>query len=1436
MTISATTDAFMKYQILKPLASVIVGPVNGIITIEMQTSFRGITLTADDVVIQKHKPGTDPSAYPITFISVATKADGKTLDVKWQAADTMIGPFTFYVLRKKATGLVEGEDWVQVDMELRFGISGLRIGPIHDSSEHIRGHQGELINGWFTVYNDGVPIKLNDPGLTLTLQAAANINVITDVIAIDERFEDHITFKIKGKPSGIDVNEPAGTATGYFYIKATWKGVTAQVMPTLTWYPSTDMISSATIQQPLFPNQTQKAVTQFGPVNGNGIAPWYTIEGATVRAGSIFVNQFDGSGVVQQVVVNPGTPLNSINQLVKEITASWMKQRVTLSGFVLDLPFITDRTLYQTMWRLNAETTIEMAPIEFEISSEVITGVAQRTPSVYITAQQMRDGELVQLNGRFSSVTVAGAAAYASMYTLDNRIGLINMTSRGVSGDVFISGTFTSSDSPVLTQNFSFTIKADNTLDIEMPYQLLPAKIWDTFTDFPVIVKSKGVDVSTNVIDFKIIDNNYVKSINADPYSWEIFNAIVGTAARVNTYFMFSINIDGYVHNLITYLDYSIASWDGITLKPNAEYIPGDRVSKNPKVPLGGTYTYTFYPEYKGKLDLENIELRTITRTGIVFLGQRVNDEGTGIVVTLGIATDYTTASITFYYQVKGIPLEELVNQKTVVSETVTLTAIQKGLYVESTSPFPSYGGVGRTRTWRPAVYFDAIRLKLDDPRLDYVIEDHPNQAKFIEYAGSDATTVYLFTYKAATGSASWYQLATIKYTDSDGVVHSSGPTALTIGFSSEVTTVPTMTVTGSPVPNAENILPVKFHVGENPPFSPPNLLGRANVKVTPFGSDAAINGVEYLSTGALKFDSGWEGGDIFYLGTWAFPDVYSTQPVIIKVPPAPVVVTRTPDNVNGGDGAATEITFTLSQERLINGSVTSYTFADATVSNNVNIQGPVGKVDTIVNENGTFTAKVYGTGAEGQAILTFTVTDSLGKDYSVPVILDVNIDSSNFILTLDKDSISGKKGARERFSGTLTFESSNISMKGPVWTIEPAGWGVVNSEMQNSIVVEITRSVPADESQECKIVCNWYGYKAESPLTINVEKNLDIVPKVYDTKVWDRIEGYPFVLMEGETDVTNTVLDCKPVNDSVIIPIKMKDRNTPAVNMWTVKGEGVMPARTEIVTWEYRLPSDAPGIKRTIDVTYNVAAFNGHELSFIPSAVLYRTVYNGSFQADFYIYRKAEPATETPTNLGTLIIPCVNQEGYTSFPGQGRLTLRGKNVELYDKPNTWSIRVNPTGNVLGKDTIVVTLMISIYNANIPTGISDFNPNPLVGKFGEEYQLNFKVWRNGLPSDLMQAPYTDLLFYPQGILESVPGSKTKDGFKVRFLKDIDVNTVTTTLDARLNVTGETQGRGALTVTQQAVSMKLTAAPGFESTGSGDMENPVTLKQGVLNPE
>lgn len=1452
MTIQATTADFMKTEVIKPLGSVVVAPANGIFHFEVEATYRGKPLTAEDVTIQINQPGTDPIIHPIALIGVTTKGDGKTLDIEWRAGpDQMVGQFPFFIKRKVGTTNVEGEDFVKIIANLRNAISGLRIGPIHDSSEHIRGHQGELINGWFVCYNDGVQIPLNDPGLTLTLTAAANINTIGDVIAIDEKFADHITFKIKGKPNGIDVNEPAGTGTGYFYLKATYKGLTAQVMPTLTWYPNTDAISPVEFIGPLFANQEQLTVSQFGAVEGNGVAPWYQIEGSKVRSGSILVSQFTGGAQVQMVTIPPGTPLNSINQLVKGINASWMKQRVSLSA-VLDLPFITDPSLYQTMWRLSAQTTIEMAPLDITPNTTIVPGTAGSAMSVLLTATQKRGDKIVHVPGTWSSPSVTGAANYLQLITTMDGDGLFRMTGKGTNGDVVLKGTFTSTADGI-TQPFEIKITADASYIFEMVPQTVNVKMWDVLSTPPFTVKIDRVEAPQRITNVRAIKNAYIQGVEGNPNEWEVYKADTAEVSP-SVYFIFDLVLESGTISCIGQGTYKIAAFDGVWLKPNAEYVPGDRTTKVLTLPVGGNKDFTFYPTYKGKPAADKVELAPLS--GNMFIRkQMLNEAGDGVIVTVGANTSLVTTNVTFTYRIKGIPDAELVDKQTKMTEWVNVQAVPKGLSVVNANPTPANSSLNGTLIWKPVFRWDGVPIPNDDPNISIRMIDQPTGVKKQYTTPLSATkdTTYLLITAKPPANSTYNQYYIVDYVK-DGTKYSSAETSFVFGYSGNDQTPIDVTLKGPALANTNNLIPIDVAVRNNPPLDPKTIVPHGvYFKAAPEGSDAVEGKGEYVNTGHLKFTSGHMGGDVTFSMTFGSAGAPNTSvPVTFNVPAAEITVTQTVSEISGITNAVTQIGFTLSQERLIDDTKQPYNFADATIATTATVTGSVSSVTDIINTNGNFSANFVGKGDTGPGTATFKVTDPEGVVYDIEVGFEAVIDSTGFVLTLTPDTASGKKGDRLTFTGSLSLDGVNQRMDdvGLTWTTEPTGYLSMAMRDASDVRFDVARTTGEIENVDVYLVVkDRPGHTAKHKVALEVLPNLEITPKEYNVKVWDRVSGYPFTVKDGATDITSTLLDIKHespwlTNDT---PLAWFDGNgatgKPLVIVTPTAWYTPEAAHTVVVPWSFRLSSEPVGTKHIVNVTYHIADFIGKPLtaSLVPFGSNEPVIIaiNGTADVDIVVLDKGKLVTTISNYLSAIkqeLATCVNN---SRFASQVRLGMRAGATEGYGGVQEHIIFPgNPVANgVEGDDYAVGRFTVNVWNPTAPFKLWSVEPNPVEGRFGDTVEIKANTFYQGKHIDVNSPNITTLTLSPAATLNLVDGSRTKDSFSAEFMDDIQENVKESNVTVSMKHANVTYNSAlTLKVKQTALILKLTPAPGFESTGSGDVDNPVTLKQGVLNPE
>ena len=1441
MAIKATEAAFMKVTLIKPATVTIIGKAGENYIVEFEASYRGKQLKAADIIPRLYAPGAPVVSGPNTFVSKEDVPGTNTIRTTWKAGpNAQVGGWNIYIIRMDSQGSVPGEDYVAVNLAIRLGDAGLRFTPQHYNSHVLFGHQGELINSWWDLNYNGTRIPLNDPGLTFTFTPIDSITNITTVIGLDAKHPDYIVLKILGKPNKALSD---GVFQGEFSITAKYAGLSSTYNCAINWYPGNIAQIPMTIIPDLYANSEQKAVTQFGDINPNGSRVWYTLNGSKLRAGTITVTDFT-KGTVLQTYNCAGMPLNSIHQIVKEIELSWMKQRVAFTGVVIDCPLTNIQgQMYQTLWLDSAQTTIEMAPLDITPNATVVPGTAGSAMSVLLTATQKRGNEIVHVPGSWSAGSVTGAANYLQLISTMDGDGLFRMTGKGTNGDVLLKGTFTSTADGI-TQPFEVKIMADASYIFEMNPKSVDVKMWDVLSTPPFTVKIDRVEAPQRITNVRVIKNAYIQGVEDNPNEWEVYKADGGEVSP-STYFIFDLVLDSGTISCIGQGTYKIAGWDGRWITPNAEYTPGDKVTKIFRLPIGGQNSFKIYPTYKGQPAADKIVLQPLSATYFEMVSQVVNLEENSVTITLGGLPRLGSGNVWFFYQVKDIPVGELVNNQTVVSEQVNIQAVQAGLAVTNVNPVPSSVGKNVTLRWLAKFYYDGVWVPNYDPNLSIEILGTDAGDVYVTQAGAQADTIYFILDKVPPSNGAFVQRFVASY-NKDGVVHSAPEARWGVTFdSSRNQPEITITMKSAPLANTDNLIPVDIRVGTNDPLAPSTIdpRGVSVVQDPPNGNGVVDSLVEYVNTGHLKFKSGWTGGNVKFtmtIGSGLAPN--STIPLIFDVPRSDIIITQTVNEFSGITDATTQIGFALSQQRLINGVMETYDFSDATVDATATFTGPVTSVTGITNTNGSFTADVVGKGDTGAATITFKVTDVTGFVYDVEVGLEAMIDSSGYILTLTPDTATGNKGDRITFTGSLTFEGTNQRLDdvGQTWTIEPAGYMTVGMRNASDVRFDITRSTTDVENVEVSLVVkDRAGYTAKHKVALEVKPDMVITPKVMNVKVWDTVSGVPFTIMDSSGIVINP-LDAKPQDNDLLIPAALAGE-------FIVQAETPHPARIVPITWEYRLPDDPVGTVRTVTINYNVSAYNGMELTasaigpWTPDGIVKTYTTNTSISMLVVtVYRRGVKVTERCT-YGNAMEPdtYLRISKVTGATGQVTFQLLPNPVTVAEGPV--KIRVDVGGSPWDQEGVNwcwCDFGVSIYDGDKPGVIKPPVPNPIEGKLGDEFEIYSPLfWQNN--KDWGEFLWNSNKVTNKRIdstrLEFVPDSFAKDGYSVRIAEDIDTNVEEYTVTIYLTFNSK-EYSSQLTVTQHATQLKLAPAPGFQTTGSGDVDNPVTLIQNVLDPE
>lgn len=1157
-------------------------------------------------------------------------------------------------------------------------------------------------------------------------------------------------------------------------------------------------------------------------------------------------------------------PLNSLRQFATRHAVDYRKQTYNIQAMYLKVRFEAETPMWERQWQYcrlaDYGDVIEAAPTIFRALPNEYTATSGKQTSIIIHAIQDRGNGPVIVPGTWTWRAGTSNITYSSITNTGDGGCVLTIRGTGSVGEAQAGLNFTPTGGTVQQILVDLTAVAAGTEKVTTTALSLPAKVWDEFTTPPFKVNVGGQDVTDKIRNIQLVPTTwFIETTAGDPNKWQIVHN-VNQLSRISSYFTFEVEVNGVWITSSGYGIYDVEAYSGIAFSNTVDYGKGVGASPPTPVAKNSSVRITVWPVYKGK-PMEDGFTAKMTFSGLFGpvtcrpVGKA--DDGVGVVLEYDfpdVGTPGVERSGELVLTVDGTPGTSNGQNKWV--GTFIALIVTNGLYVLPITLVPSSQPYARPYSWDAKIYHGGQLLKPNDPRLSYEMSNAGATPVIIDIVGIEERYVWFAFNRNPESAATFTNRVLITYNDGVNPPETSGYMDVRATFSTTTLTPILLHVMEEPSANTENIIKVEFQRAGYSIGKPSSVLTLSG-KEEPENGNALIGELELIDAptdiyrNAFKFKSGWTGGkiNVNMVGDWTptLADNWVVRDGVIIVPAAPITVTQVVNEIDGIDGRTTEVQFTLSQQRIGETETIAYKFPTATITPTGTVTGSIKGAYDATNNNGAFSVVLHGNGTQGPGTATLTVTDPDGFEYPVTLTVEAVIDSSQLVMTpITPSSVSGKAGTVTTMSGSTTYAGTTVlgwdNGSGHVhYTIEPEGWAEFTNPTKDNFDLKITRNSDVDISQEVFVVCNFLGMIAKQPVMVNVVKNMDTNAIVQNVEVWGRYTGYPFVVKAGEEDITATILDAKPVNDNLVIPIKMESKNKPAVNMWTIKGVDYAndPARSEVVTWQYRLPTDAEDMVRTVDVVYNIAKYTGYSLTYMTNKPYYTGVPLSQFQADFFIYRYAEPITDRPVNDGPINSPALYSDSYTNFDGQGRFQFRVINnaalIDTYGLSNTFSVRVG-TGYIDGHNKLAINFITNIYSPNNSSALSDFQPNPLVGKFGEEIHATVKVWRNGNPNELTQANLKDPIFTPTGIMEMVPGTRTNEGFLVRFLSDIDVNSKETEVTIRMPYGNETGGSTKFIAKQMATVLKLTQAPGFQTSGSGDMDNPVTLQQSVLNPE
>lgn len=351
--------------------------------------------------------------------------------------------------------------------------------------------------------------------------------------------------------------------------------------------------------------------------------------------------------------------------------------------------------------------------------------------------------------------------------------------------------------------------------------------------------------------------------------------------------------------------------------------------------------------------------------------------------------------------------------------------------------------------------------------------------------------------------------------------------------------------------------------------------------------------------------------------------------------------------------------------------------------------------------------------------------------------------------------------------------------------------WCILNADATDTTVtVKMTVSVPVNS--------------ASVDLTTDVAFNIKawdgnfIITDVQSVngKVWDKGTALPFKVKTG---IGGKEVPASWITGvSVVSPNSRVEAGPGSDKPWKIIAGDLTQAVTEEVTYTITVNSGKVVKTPTQKVLFNIEKYNGVELQ------LYVTgdgndgdyfsirsgggsVSNTAVRVSGKLKGEPTPLTHVSWTYGSGInSQTVNQSSgtslvYTFFPNNN-----------YQGASFIEVTAKVTGSSSPAQQTKLRVPLAIWASAAYIFIE--GPNPVTGKLGDVMDVNVIGYSADQRLDFIETANT-LTFTPADVIELVPGSGTKKGFKVRFLADVD------------------------TVTSKAVNVKAKAAtgPAYEGT-------------------
>lgn len=342
---------------------------------------------------------------------------------------------------------------------------------------------------------------------------------------------------------------------------------------------------------------------------------------------------------------------------------------------------------------------------------------------------------------------------------------------------------------------------------------------------------------------------------------------------------------------------------------------------------------------------------------------------------------------------------------------------------------------------------------------------------------------------------------------------------------------------------------------------------------------------------------------------------------------------------------------------------------------------------------------------------------------------------------------------------------------------------------------------------------------------------DLTVTDTPLDVKMWQSGSNTPFTLYCNKRKANVT-----PVNP-VLIPVGVVQVGTAGV--WQIKSEVAFEAHSQLAEFTFALPADQT--RRTASGTFNIAAYDGNEYEVqidVSNNVMFLPSVTTTSAGVTTVRLKKRGAYVSPTLDGFATDNAKISSAYVRSSAQSidiQTTFKGAVNDHFSA--VVGVRVKETGST---ETHTGSFNVFVYATANRYNVAPITPNPVEGKFGDEIFIDVKMGFRGTLVDLKKDQLITLSGPGAELVEMVPDSVDTFGFKLRFKNSVPKDTaleqlnvtVTTDLDGYRDRTGT----GTTRVRQLTTLLPLTLSADFVTAGTGDFDNPLTLKQSVIDPE